>query len=159
FVTAGSAEKCAACRGLGAAEAINYRTEDFAERCLQLTQGAGVNVILDIVGGNYLEKNLDVLATEGRLSMIATLGGSSGALNIMKLMRKRGSIVASPLRPRTPAEKGAVAERLRHHIWPLLPARNPIQPVIDSTFPLREATRAHERMEGGAHVGKIVLVL
>jgi putative PIG3 family NAD(P)H quinone oxidoreductase len=159
IVAAGSDEKCAACREIGAAEAINYRTQDFVERCTQFTEGKGVNVILDIVGASYLEKNLDVLATEGRLSMIATMGGSSGALNIMKLMRKRGSIMASTLRPRTPAEKGLVADRLRQHIWPLLPARNPIRPIIDSTFPLREASRAHERMESGEHVGKIVLVV
>jgi len=159
FATAGSDEKCAACREIGAAEAINYRTQDFVEMCKSYTQGKGVNVVLDIVGASYLEKNLDVLATEGRLSMIATMGGSSGSLNILKFMRKRGSIVASTLRPRTSAEKGAIAERLRQHIWPLLPAKNPIRPIIDSAFPLREASRAHERMESGQHVGKIVLVV
>jgi NADPH2:quinone reductase len=159
IATAGSDEKCAACLELGAAEAINYRTQDFVEIGRRFTGERGVNVILDMVGGSYLDKNLDVLATEGRLAHIATLGGSSATLNIFKLMRKRGAIYGSVLRSRTPAEKGAVAERLLRHIWPLLPARNPIRPVIDSVFPLREASRAHERMESGAHVGKIVLVV
>ena len=114
--------------------------------------------MLDIVGGNYLDRNLDVLATEGRLSIIATQGGSSDTLNILKLMQKRCAIYGSVLRSRTPAEKGTIAERLLRDIWPLLPARNPIRPVIDCTIPLREAWRGHERLEAGAHIGKIVLV-
>jgi NADPH:quinone reductase len=158
IATAGSDEKCAACLQLGAAEAINYRTQDFVEIGRRITGGKGVDLVLDMVGGSYLDKNLDVLATEGRIAHIATLGGSSGTLNIFKLMRKRGTIYGSVLRSRTPAEKGAIAERLHRDIWPLLPARNTIRPVIDCTIPLREAARAHERMESGAHVGKIVLV-
>jgi putative PIG3 family NAD(P)H quinone oxidoreductase len=158
IATAGSYEKCAACRDVGAAEAINYRTQDFVEAGRRFTDGKGVDVVLDIIGASYLDRNLDVLATEGRLSVIATQGGSSDSLNILKLMQKRGAIHGSVLRSRTPAEKGAIAERLRRDIWPLLPARNPIRPVIDSTIPLREAWRGHERMETSAHIGKIVLV-
>jgi NADPH:quinone reductase-like Zn-dependent oxidoreductase len=121
-------------------------------------EGKGVDVVLDIVGGSYLDKNLDVLATEGRLAVIATQGGSSDTLNILKLMQKRGAIYGSVLRSRTSVEKGAIAERLLRDIWPLLPARNPIYPVIDCEIPLREAWRGHERMETSAHIGKIVLV-
>jgi NADPH2:quinone reductase len=159
IATAGSDEKCAACLKLGAAEAINYRTQDFLEIARRFTGDKGVDVVLDMVGGSYFDKNLDVLATEGRLALIATLGGTSASLNIFKLMRKRGTIYASVLRSRTSAEKGAIAERLLHHIWPLLPARNAIRPVIDCTIPLRDASRAHERMESGQHIGKIVLVV
>jgi putative PIG3 family NAD(P)H quinone oxidoreductase len=158
IATAGADEKCAACRELGAAEAINYRTQDFVELGRRFTAGKGVNVVVDIVGAGYLDRNLDVLATEGRLAQIATQGGSSVTLNILKLMQKRGTIYGSVLRSRTSAEKGAIAERLLQDIWPLLPARNPIRPVIDSTIPLREAWRAHERMESSTHIGKIVLV-
>jgi len=158
IATAGSDEKCAACRKLGATEAINYRAQDFVEVALHFTGGKGVDVVLDIVGAGYLDKNLDVLATEGRLVQIATQGGSSDTLNIGKLMRKRGSIHGSVLRSRTPEEKGAVTRRLLRDIWPLLPARNPIHSVIDCEIPLREAWRGHERMEASAHIGKIVLV-
>jgi putative PIG3 family NAD(P)H quinone oxidoreductase len=158
IATAGTDEKCAACRELGAAEAINYRTQDFVEVGRRFTGGKGVNVVVDIVGAGYLDKNLDVLATEGRLTHIAAQGAYSDTLNILKLMQKRATIYGSVLRPRTSAEKGAIAERLLHDIWPLLPARNPIRPVIDCTIPLREAWRGHERMESSAHIGKIVLV-
>jgi NADPH:quinone reductase-like Zn-dependent oxidoreductase len=158
IATAGSEEKCTACRKLGAVEAINYRTQDFVEATRRFTRGRGVDVVLDIVGGSYLDKNLDVLATEGRLAVIATQGGSSDTLNILKLMQKRGAIYGSVLRSRTSVEKGAIAERLLRDIWPLLPARNPIYPVIDCEIPLREAWRGHERMETSAHIGKIVLV-
>jgi putative PIG3 family NAD(P)H quinone oxidoreductase len=158
IATAGSDEKCVACRDLGAVEAINYRTQDFVEAVRRFTGGRGVDVVLDMIGGGYLDKNLDVLATEGHLALIATQGGSSDTLNIMKLMQKRGAIHGSVLRSRTPAEKGAIAERLLVDIWPLLPARHPIHPVIDCEIPLREAWRGHQRMETGAHIGKIVLV-
>jgi NADPH2:quinone reductase len=142
IVTCGSDAKCAACLEIGAAQAINYRTRDFVE-------AGRVNVVLDMVGGSYLDRNLDVLATEGRLSV---------TLNLTKLLQKRATIYGSVLRIRTVAEKGAVAQRLLRDIWPLLPALNPIRPVIDCTIPLREASRAHERLESGGHIGKIVLV-
>ncbi len=159
IVTAGSDEKCDACRKLGAADAINYRTQDFAEAARRFTSGKGVDAVLDMVGGTYLDKNLDALATEGRLSIIAVQGGASDTLNILKVMQKRLSIYGSTLRPRTSAEKGKVAERLLRDIWPMLPARNPIYPVIDCEIPFRDAWRAHERMDSGAHIGKIVLVM
>jgi putative PIG3 family NAD(P)H quinone oxidoreductase len=159
IATAGTDEKCAACRKLGAAEAINYRTQNFAEAARAFTSGKGVNVVLDMVGGSYLDKNLDALATEGRLSIIAVQGGASDTLNILKVMQKRLTIYGSTLRPRTAAEKGQVAERLLRHVWPLLPARDPIYPVIDCTFPFRDAWRAHEVMDSGTHIGKIVLTM
>ncbi len=111
-----------------------------------------------MVGGSYLERNLDALATEGRISIIATQGGRTGTLPIGKLMSKRAKVMGSAMRARTPEEKGDVAERLLRDVWPLLPAKHPIRPVIDSTFPLAEARAAHERMESGLHVGKIVLL-
>jgi putative PIG3 family NAD(P)H quinone oxidoreductase len=159
YATAGSDEKCAACLSLGAERAFNYRTEDFVQSCLSANAGNGVDVVLDIVGGKYLEKNIDVLALEGRLSLVATAGGSSGTLPIGKLMHKRGTIVASTLRARSVAEKGRIAELLRKHIWPVLPSKRHLRPLIDSTFPFRDAHKAHERMESGMHIGKIVLVV
>jgi NADPH2:quinone reductase len=158
YATAGSEEKCAACLSLGAERAFNYRTEDFVQGCLTANGGSGVDVVLDIVGGKYLEKNIDVLALEGRLSLLATIGGSSGTLPIAKLMAKRGTIHASTLRARSIAEKGRIAELLRTHIWPVLPYKRNLRPLIDSIFLLSDAQRAHERMESGMHVGKIVLV-
>jgi NADPH:quinone reductase-like Zn-dependent oxidoreductase len=123
----------------------------------RFTSKRGVDVIADIVGGAYLERNVETLALEGRLSLIATLGGATGTLPIGKLMSKRAAIVASTLRARTPAQKSEIADRLRRHIWPLLPDKKTIRPLIDSTFPLTEASAAHERMESGNHIGKIVL--
>jgi NADPH2:quinone reductase len=116
-------------------------------------------VVGDIVGGDYLARNIDALAREGRLALIATLGGTEGTLPIARLMQKRATIVASTLRPRTAAEKGAIAQRLFAQIWPLLPAKRFIRPVIDSTYVLAEAQKAHERLESGHHVGKIVLAV
>jgi NADPH:quinone reductase len=158
IATAGSAEKCEACLKLGARHAIDYKQSDFVAEVLRLTEGRGVDVVLDMVGGAYLEKNLDVLASEGRISIIATQGGRSGPLNLGKLMSKRGRISASTMRARSAAAKAAIGKRLLEDVWPLLPAKDVIRPLIDSTFPLREAYRAHQRMEGGEHIGKIVLV-
>jgi putative PIG3 family NAD(P)H quinone oxidoreductase len=157
YATAGSDEKCRACEMIGAKRAINYRTEDFVEALLGLTAKHGADVIADIVGGAYLEKNVETLALEGRLSLMATLGGAVGTLAIGKLMAKRGTIVASTMRARTPGQKSEIAGRLRRHVWPLLPDKKTIRPLIDSTFPLTEASAAHERMESGSHIGKIVL--
>lgn len=157
YATSGTDEKCEACRSIGAEAAINYRSVDFVGAFRAMTSGHGADVVVDIVGAAYLEKNIDVLATEGRLALLATLGGSSGTLAIHKLMNQRGTIVASTLRPRSAIEKGRIGARLKDHIWPLLPARNFIRPLVYATFPLAEATAAHECLESGAHIGKIVL--
>jgi NADPH2:quinone reductase len=141
---------------LGAERAINYNTEDFAEVVLAETKKKGADVILDMVGGKYFERNIAALAIEGRLSVIALLGGRDAKLDLGLLLRKRLTVVGSVLRPRPVAEKGLVADALRREIWPLL-AAGKIKPVIDSTFPLAEAAKAHARMETSAHVGKIVL--
>jgi len=158
IATAGSQEKCDACLGFGAAHAINYKQSDFVAEVSRLTAGRGVDVVLDMVGGPYLERNLETLAEEGRIAIVATQGGRTGQLEIRKLMLKRGRVIGSTMRARTPAEKGRVAERLLQEVWPLLPAKNPIRPIIDSTFLLRDARLAHERMESGGHIGKIVLI-
>jgi NADPH:quinone reductase len=159
IATAGTDAKCEACLSFGAKHAINYKQSDFAAELKRLTDGRGADVVLDMVGGPYLERNLDALAMEGRLVVVAAQGGRTGQLDIGKLMAKRARILASHMRARTPAQKGEVARRLRAEIWPLLPAKNPIRPVIDTTFPLRDARLAHERMESGEHIGKIVLTV
>ncbi|MBV9038128.1 MAG: NAD(P)H-quinone oxidoreductase [Acidobacteriaceae bacterium] len=157
LATAGSEEKRQACLRFGADDVINYKTQDFAEEVRRLTDNRGVDVILDMVGGSYLERNLDSLALDGRLTIIATQGGAKGELNIGRLMQKRASVMGSTMRARTAAEKSVVARGLLQDIWPLLPPKKVIRPVIDSIFPLREAARAHERMESGQHIGRIVL--
>ncbi len=156
FATAGSAEKCAACENLGAERAINYREEDFVEITQKATKGRGVDVVLDMVGGAYVERNMKALAVEGRLVNIAFLEGAQVELNLLPLMLKRLTLTGSTLRPRPLEEKTAIAEALRERVWPLLDAGR-IAPVIDSTFPLAEAAKAHARMEDGAHIGKIIL--
>jgi len=157
IATAGTQEKCAACLSFGAAHATNYKQSDFVAEASRLTAGRGVDVVLDMVGGPYLDRNLDALALEGRIAIVATQGGRTGQLEIHKLMLKRGRVIGSTMRARTPAEKGRVAEHLLQDVWPLLPAKDPIRPIIDSTFPLRDARLAHERLESGEHIGKIVL--
>jgi len=156
LATAGSAEKCAACRKLGADRAVNYNTEDFVEAVAAETKKKGADVILDMVGGKYFERNVAALAIEGRLAVIALLGGRDAKLDLGLLLRKRLTVVGSVLRARPVAEKGAIAEALRRQIWPLI-EQGKIKPVIDSTFPLADAAKAHARMETSAHVGKIVL--
>ncbi len=156
FATAGSAEKCEACRKLGAARAINYREEDFVAVVKDATGGEGVNVILDMVGGDYVDRNFDAAAVEGRIVQIAFLGGPKATANFSKLMVKRLVHTGSTLRPRTTEFKGQIATELERQVWPLLAERR-IAPVMDMIFPLRDAWRAHERMEEGSHVGKIVL--
>jgi NADPH:quinone reductase len=158
LATAGTSEKCDACLRLGAEHAINYRQSDFAQAVKLITAGRGVDVVLDMVGGPYLERNLDCLAPEGRITIVATQGGRTGQLDIGKLMHARGRILGSTMRARSPVEKGKVAQALLQRIWPLLPSKDPIRPIIDSTFPLQNAQLAHERMEAGSHIGKIVLV-
>jgi NADPH2:quinone reductase len=157
LVTAGSGEKCRACEGLGAARAINYRTEDFVEVVGQVTDGRGVDLVLDMVGGDYFPRNLSVLAVEGRLVQIALLGGSRSSIDLSLILRRRLTVTGSTLRPRTVAQKGAIADALRREVWPLL-ERGAVRPVIDRTFPLREAAAAHRLMESGGHIGKIVLI-
>jgi len=154
--TAGTDEKCAACVGLGAAQAWNYRTTDWVEAMRRATGGRGADVVLDMVGGDYTARNLQVLAVEGRLVQIAFLKSSTVELDIALLMRKRLWLTGSTLRPRTPAEKGVIARQLEAEVWPLL-ARRAVAPVIDTVFPLADAALAHRRMESSAHVGKIVL--
>ena len=154
--TAGSPEKCEACVKLGAARAVNYREEDFVRAVKDVTDGRGANVILDMVGGDYVSRNYDAAAMEGRIVQIATMGGATANTDISKLMVKRLVHTGSTLRPRTVEFKGAVAAALEAQVWPLLAARR-VAPVMDMIFPLKEAWRAHERLEEGEHVGKIVL--
>lgn len=156
FATAGDAKKCKACKDLGAARAINYKTEDFVEIVKDKTGGAGVDVILDMVGGSYIERNISCLAMEGRLVNIAFLNGSVAELNFMPIMLKRLTLTGSTLRPQSVAAKAAIAKSLKQHVWPLLESGK-IKPVIDTVFPLAEASKAHALMESSTHIGKIVL--
>ncbi|MGH8617928.1 MAG: NAD(P)H-quinone oxidoreductase [Burkholderiales bacterium] len=158
FATAGSAEKCAACVQLGATRAINYKTDDFVAVVKEATGGRGVNVILDMVGGDYIPRELDALADDGRLVFIAFLGGAKAAVNFGQVLLRRLTISGSTLRPRPVAFKAAIARQLRERVWPLIDS-GAIKPVIHATFPLAEAGRAHALMESGAHVGKIVLTV
>ena len=153
FATAGSAEKCKACKALGAERAINYRDEDFVEI---LRGEGGADLILDMVGGDYLPRNVKALADEGRLVQIAFLQGPKVELNFAHVMMRRLTITGSTLRPQSDLAKARIADELRAHVWPLLDSGR-IAPVMDSEFPLAEAAKAHERMEGSGHIGKIVL--
>lgn len=156
YTTAGSAEKCAACEKLGADRAINYRTEDFVEVVKSLTGGKGVNVVLDMVAGGYVERELKCLSEEGRLVLIATLGGASGPVNFAEVMRRRLTVTGSTLRARPVAFKTAIAENLASRIWPLIESGR-IKTVIHQVFPLAEAADAHRLMESSQHIGKILL--
>jgi putative PIG3 family NAD(P)H quinone oxidoreductase len=158
FATAGSAQKCDACTSLGADRAINYRTEDFAAVVKEATGGRGVDVILDMVGGDYVDRELKCLADDGRIVLIAFLGGSRATVNLNEILRRRLVLTGSTLRPRPVEFKGAIAAKLREKVWPLV-ASGRIRPVVHKTFPLAEAARAHELMESGEHIGKIVLVV
>ncbi|WP_343653734.1 NAD(P)H-quinone oxidoreductase [Herbaspirillum sp.] len=158
FATAGSAEKCRACEELGAERAINYKTEDFEAVVKELTGGRGVDVILDMVGGDYLPREIKALADDGRLVFIAQLGGAKGQLDMGQVMRRRLTITGSTLRPRPVAFKAAIAANLRQHVWPLIEAGR-IKPVIHQRFPLEQAAQAHAMMESSAHIGKIMLEL
>jgi len=156
FATAGSDPKCAACVRLGAERAFNYRTQDFLAEVKAATGGRGVDVILDMVGGDYVPKELKCLADEGRLVFIAFLRGPKTELDINELMRRRLTLTGSTLRPRPVAFKGAVARGLRERVWPLIEAGR-IKPVIYRSFPLAQAAEAHRLMESSQHIGKIVL--
>jgi NADPH2:quinone reductase len=156
IATAGGADKAAACRSLGAERAVDYREEDFVEAVMEVTQGKGANVILDMVGGDYFARNFKCLAVEGRIVQIAFLKGGKVELDLGPLMVKRQTLTGSTLRPRSVAEKGAIANALKDRVWPLIEAGR-VQPILFKTFPLTEASAAHRLMESSAHIGKIVL--
>jgi NADPH:quinone reductase len=158
FATAGSAEKCAACERLGAERAVNYREEDFVAVAQELTGGNGVDVILDMVGGSYIPRNVRALALEGRLVIIAFLGGAKVELNFSPVMRRRLTITGSTLRPQSVEAKARIAAGVEREVWPLIEAGR-IRPVMDQTFPLEEAAAAHARMESSVHIGKIILTV
>jgi putative PIG3 family NAD(P)H quinone oxidoreductase len=156
YATAGSEAKADACRRLGAARAINYRREDFVAVIRDETKGRGVDVILDIIGGDYLARNLESLAMEGRLVEIGTMGGAKGEINLTRLLQRRLTITGSTLRARSPEEKGVIARALEAQVWPLVSAGT-VRPIVDAVLPLRDAAEAHRRLEAGAVVGKLVL--
>ena len=158
FATAGAPDKCAACERLGAERAIDYRRQDFVEVVKELTGARGVDVILDMVGGDYVARNLELLAMDGRLVQIAFLRGAQAEINLNPLMRKRITFTGSTLRPRTVEQKGAIARALEEQVWPLV-ERGELRPVIHATFPLRDASLAHAALEAGDHVGKIILTV
>ncbi|MCX7291436.1 NAD(P)H-quinone oxidoreductase [Janthinobacterium sp.] len=156
FATAGSDDKARACEALGAERGINYRTEDFVAVVKELTEGKGVDVILDMVGGDYLPREIDCLADDGRIGLIAVQGGTKAELDLGSLLRRRLTVTGSTLRPRSVAFKAAIANHLRTTVWPLIEAGK-IKPVIYKTFPLEKANEAHALMEASTHVGKIML--
>ena len=156
FATAGTPDKCRACERLGAAHAINYRDEDFVEAVQSFTAGRGVDLILDIMGGDYLDRNLRALAPDGRLVQIGLMGGDRATIDLRRILGRRLTLTGSTLRPRSVAEKGAIAAALRREVWPLLESGR-VRPIVHRTFPLREAAEAHRLMESSGHIGKIVL--
>lgn len=156
FATAGTDDKCRACEALGAERGINYRTEDFVEVVKTLTQGRGVDVILDMVAGDYVAREISCLADDGRLGLIALLGGSKATVDLGQILRRRLSISGSTLRPRSVEFKAAIAKNLHERVWPLIGAGE-IKPVIHQVFPLGQAAQAHAMMESSAHIGKIML--
>ncbi len=157
IVTAGSAEKCAACLELGAEYAINYKAEDFVAATQAATQGKGADVILDMVGGDYLPRNITAAAVDGRIAIIAHQGGARAEIDIRSVMVKRLTLSGSTLRAQPVANKGRIAAALRSQVWPLFASKR-LRPVIQARFPLADAARAHALMESGTHVGKILLV-
>lgn len=158
FATAGSPEKVRACEKLGAVRGINYRTEDFVEVTKRETGGQGADIILDMVGGSYLERNLEAAAVEGRIVVIATLGGTRAEMKLLPIMLKRLTLTGSTLRARTVQQKAVVAAGVHLNVWPLLSAGR-ARPVIHATFPLAQASEAHRLMETSSHIGKIVLTV
>ena len=158
LTTAGSNEKCAACEALGAERAINYRTTDFVAAVREATDGRGADVILDIVGGDYLQRNIDTLARDGRLVHIGQLGGAKAQINLGPVLRNRLTITGSTLRPRSVAEKGAIARELLKHVWPVFES-GAVKVIVDKTFPLALAADAHRLMEASTHIGKLVLTV
>ncbi len=157
ITTAGSAEKCRVCEQLGAGRAVNYKEEDFVEAVKEFTGGRGADVVLDMIGGNYISRNIKAMATDGRHVSIAFLGGSTAEVNFMPMMLKRLTLTGATLRPQSVERKGEIARALKEHVWPLI-ASGEIKPVIHATFPLAEAVEAHRLMESSRHIGKIVLI-
>jgi NADPH2:quinone reductase len=158
LATAGSADKCQACVDLGADRAINYKTEDFVAVAKEATGGKGINVILDMVGGDYTDKNIIAAAEDGRIVQIASLGGAEVKINVSRLMVKRVTLTGSTLRPRTREVKAGFARALETKVWPLF-AQGKLKVVMDSTFPMAQAAEAHRRLESSQHIGKIVLTM
>lgn len=158
FATAGSDEKCRSCEALGAERGINYRSEDFVAVVRELTAEGGVDVILDMVGGDYVAREINALADDGRLALIALLGGAKANVDLGQILRRRLTITGSTLRPRSIAFKAAIAAQLQQRIWPLIEAGK-IRPVIDRVFPLEQAAEAHALMESSTHIGKIMLAV
>ena len=156
YVTAGSAEKCRVCEELGAYRAINYREEDFVEVCMNLSGERGVNVILDMVAGPYIERDISLAAEDGRIVIIAGLQGFKAEVDFSQIMRKRLTLTGSTLRPRPVSFKAEIAGNLREKVWPLFESDS-IKPVIHRVFPLAEAEKAHQMMESSEHIGKIIL--
>jgi NADPH2:quinone reductase len=156
--TAGSDQKCEACLSIGANSAINYKEKDFVVETLTLTNQRGVDVVLDIVGGENVQRSINCIAINGRISLLANQGGDEAAFSVSSLIKKRGTILASNMRPRSPAEKAVIADDLRRQVWPRLSARTCFRPIIDRVYTFAEAPQAHERMERGENVGKIVLI-
>ena len=157
LTTAGSDEKCAACEALGAERAINYRKTDFVAAVREATGGRGVDVILDIVGGDYLQRNIDALARDGRLVHIGQLGGARAQINLGPILRNRLTLTGSTLRPRSVPEKGAIAREVLKHVWPLFES-GAARVIVHETFPLQSAAEAHRVMEASTHIGKLVLI-
>lgn len=158
YATAGSDEKCEACRRIGALEAINYRTEDFVERLRALTATEGVDVVLDIIGGDYLTRNIACLRLHGRLVQVGLIGGAKSQIDLRPLLNNRLTVTGSTLRPRTVEEKGAIARELEEHVWPLL-ERGEVRPLVHKTLPLAQASDAHRLLESGDVIGKVVLTV
>ncbi|MBQ0983163.1 NAD(P)H-quinone oxidoreductase [Streptomyces sp. F63] len=156
-VTAGSPEKLERCRELGADILIDYREQDFVQELRKATEGAGADVILDIIGAKYLDRNVKALAVNGRLAIIGLQGGVKGELNLNALLSKRAAVTATSLRARPEAEKASIVAAVREHVWPLIAAGR-VRPVVDRTLPMRDAAEAHRVLEAGGHVGKILLV-
>jgi NADPH:quinone reductase len=158
IATAGSDRKGDACLAMGANASINYREQDFVDAVKQTTNGRGVDVVLDIIGGEYLDRNISALAMDGRLVQIGLMGGPKTQINLVPVVQRRLTITGSTLRPRTVDEKGAIATALHTHVWPLL-AAGTVKPIIHATFPLARAADAHRALEQGDHIGKIVLTM
>jgi NADPH2:quinone reductase len=158
FATAGTAEKCAACEALGAERAVNYRDTDFVQAVREATGGRGVDVVLDMVGGEYVQRNIDLLAMEGRLVQIAQLGGSKSQINTTPILQRRLTLTGSTLRPRSVAEKAAIARAVHANVWPLLESGS-VRVLVHAAYPLADAAEAHRVMESSAHIGKLVLTV
>jgi NADPH2:quinone reductase len=158
YATVGSDERVTAVEKLGATRGINYRTQDFAQEVRQLTNGRGVDVILDMVAGSYIPRDIECLADDGRIAIIALQGGTKAEVDLVQLLKRRISISGSALRPRSDAYKGQIASALRENVWPLF-AQGRLRPLVHASFPLGQAGEAHRMMESGAHIGKIVLTV